>query len=213
MTITSRAFSPDALLHHALHAHAVVAEHLRDLRQHAGPVLDLEVQVEGRLDLLAGHEAQLLDRLELHARRAHHRHHVAEHRRRGLRPAGARARERHLGDRLGLERDGVEGPDHRGERVAAVQEAREHAHADAAVAALGHAEQLQHEPELLRVVDVVGGDLLDALERHVVERHRGVEREPRQDRHLRRRVLAVHVLGRVGLRVAELLRALRARRA
>ena len=35
-----------------------------------------------------------------------------------------------------------------------------------------------------------------------------MECEPREDRHLRRRVLAVHVLGRVGLRVAELLRAL-----
>ena len=37
--------------------------------------------------------------------------------------------------------------------------------------------------------------------------HRGMEREPREDRHLGGGVLAVHVLGRVGLGVAELLRA------
>ena len=36
--------------------------------------------------------------------------------------------------------------------------------------------------------------------------HGGVERQPRDDRHLRRGVLAVHVLGRVRLGVAELLR-------
>ena len=114
----------DALLHDALHAHAVVTQHLRDLGQHAGAVLDLEVEVERRLDLLLGEEARLLDRVQLHARRAHHRHDVAEHGGRGLRPAGARTGERHLGDRLGLERDGIEGADHRRERVAAVQEGR-----------------------------------------------------------------------------------------
>ncbi len=88
-----------------------------------------------------------------------------------------------------------------------VQEAGEHAHARAAVQALGDAEQLQHEPELLRVVEVVGLDLLDAVERDVIELHGGMEREPREDRHLGGGILPVHVLGRVGLGVTQLLRA------
>ena len=57
----------------------------------------------------------------------------------------------------------------------------------------------------MRVGHVVGGDVLDALVADVVEVHRRVEGQPREDRHLRRRVLAVDVLGRVGLGVAELL--------
>ena len=51
-----------------------------------------------------------------------------------------------------------------------------------------------------------GGDVLDALVAHLVEVDRRVEREPREDRHLRRGVAAGHVVGRVGLGVAELLR-------
>ena len=69
--------------------------------------------------------------------------------------------------------------------------------------ALRRPDQLQREPELLRVLEVVRGDLLDALVAHLVEVHGGVEGEPREDRHLRGRVLAGHVLGRVGLRVSE----------
>jgi hypothetical protein len=48
-------------------------------------------------------------------------------------------------------------------------------------------------------------DLGDPLVGHVLEPHRGVEGEPGQDRHLRRRVGAADVVGRVRLGVAELL--------
>ncbi len=58
-----------------------------------------------------------------------------------------------------------------------------------------------------RVGDVVGLDLGDPLVGDVAEAHRRVEGEPREDRHLRRCVGPPDVLGRVGLRVAELLRA------
>ena len=51
-----------------------------------------------------------------------------------------------------------------------------------------------------------GGDVLDALVADLVEVHRRVEGEPGEDRHLGRRVAAGDVVGRVGLRVAELLR-------
>ena len=81
-----------------------------------------------------------------------------------------------------------------------------HAHRQPAVEPLGGADQLQPEPELAGVLDVVGGDVLDALVADLVEVHRRVERQPGEDRHLRGGVLAVDVLGRIGLGVAELLR-------
>ena len=64
-------------------------------------------------------------------------------------------------------------------------------------------DQLEAEAELAGVLHVVGGDVLDALVGDLVEVHRRVERQPREDRHLRRGVLAVDVVGRVGLGVAE----------
>jgi hypothetical protein len=53
------------------------------------------------------------------------------------------------------------------------------------------------------VLHVVGGDLLDALVADLVEVHGGVERQPREDRHLRGGVLAVDILAGIGLGVAE----------
>ena len=99
----------------------------------------------------------------------------------------------------------LKGPLDRRQRVAAVEEAGEDADADPAVAALGDAEQLQREAELLGVGEVVGLDRLDPLVGDLVERDRGVEGEAGEDRHLRRGVGAVDVVGRVGLGVAELL--------
>ena len=78
-----------------------------------------------------------------------------------------------------------------------------HADRQAAADPLGGADQLQPEAELARVLEVVGLDLLDPLVADLVEVHRRVEREPREDRHLRRRVAAVDVLGGIGLGVAE----------
>ena len=130
---------------------------------------------------------------------------VAEHRRGGLRAPGARSRHRHLGDRRRLDHHRVERALDRRQRVAAVEEAGEDADADPAVAPLGDAEQLQREAELLRVGEVVGLDRLDPLVGDLVEGHRGVEGEPGEDRHLRRGVGAVDVVGGVGLGVAELL--------
>ncbi len=67
---------------------------------------------------------------------------------------------------------------------------------DAAVDALGRADQLQPEVEVPRVLEVVGADPLDPLVDDLVEVDRGVEGEPREDRHLRGGVLAVDVVGR-----------------
>ena len=54
--------------------------------------------------------------------------------------------------------------------------------------------------------DVVAGDRGDALVADVVDVHRHLEREPREDRHLRGRVGAADVIDRVGLGVAQPLR-------
>ena len=57
----------------------------------------------------------------------------------------------------------LNGPADARQRVAAVQERRVHADGEAAVDALGRADQLQPQAELARVLHVVGGDVLDAL--------------------------------------------------
>ncbi len=62
---------------------------------------------------------------------------------------------------------------------------------------------LRPEAELAGVLHVLARDVLDPLVAHVVEVHGRVERKAREDRHLGRRVLAVDVLGRVGLGVPE----------
>ena len=69
-----------------------------------------------------------------------------------------------------------------------------HVHRQPALAALGGADQLQPEAELARVLEVVAVQVLDALVAHVVEVHRRAERQPREDRHLRRRVAAGDVV-------------------
>ena len=133
------------------------------------------------------------------------RDHVAEHRGRRLDPARARPGHRDLGDRRRLHHHRVERPLDRRQGVTRVQEARKHANADPAAAALCDAEQLQRQPELLGVGDVVGLDLGDPLVGDVGQGHRRAEGEPREDRHLRRRVGPAHVVGGIRLRVAELL--------
>ena len=193
-----------AALDDALDRDVVVAEHRRHRGQHAGPVGDLEVEVEGGGDV--GDDRQLDPGL-VHGRVAgEDRDDVAEHGRGGLQAARPRSRHRHLGDRRRLDHDRVEGALDRRQRVARVEEAGEDADADAAVAAFGDAEQLQREAELLGVGEVVGLDRLDPLVGDLGEVDRGVEGEAGEDRHLRRRVGAADVVGGVGLGVAELLR-------
>ena len=66
-------------------------------------------------------------------------------------------------------------------------------------------EQLDDRAHLAGRLHVGRGDLGDALAVDVVDGHAGVEREAGEDRRLRGRVEALHVGGRVGLGVAELL--------
>ena len=77
-----------------------------------------------------------------------------------------------------------------------------HAHREPAVAPLGGADQLQAKPQLTRILQVVGLQLLDALIWNLIDVDRRAECEPREDRHLGRGVASAHVVARVGLGVA-----------
>ena len=90
--------------------------------------------------------------------------------------------------------------------MAGVEEGRVHPHAHPSVDPLGRPDHLQSQAELLGVLHVVRGQVLDALVDDLVEVHRGGEGQPGEDGHLGRRVAAGDVVGRVGLGVAELLR-------
>ena len=194
-----------ALLHDRLDRHVLERQHLRDLRQHARLVGDLEVQVEGARRR-PGRSRSALGRRRRRGRRDHRADHVAEDRAGGLRAARPGSRHRDLGDLLRLDRDRIERPVDRRQRMARVQERRMHADRQPAADPLGGADQLQPEPEVARVLEVVGLDVLDPLVADLVDVDRGLERQPGDDRHLRGGVAAVDVLGRVGLGVPEPLR-------
>jgi hypothetical protein len=191
-------------LHHAAHRHLVVPEHLRDLSEDARAVVDLQVKVEGHLDVLGDLEVRVL--LEQRGSAGDHGDDVAEHRRCRLGAARAGARHRDLGDRGRLDHHGVERPLDRREWMPGVEEAGKDANADLRVAdPLGDPEQLQREAELLRVGEVVRLDLLDALIGDVLQLHGRPEGEPGEDRHLRRGIGTADVIARVRLRIAEIL--------
>ena len=86
------------------------------------------------------------------------------------------------------------------------EERRVHPHGDPIREPLRRPDQLQRQPELARVRDVGDGDADDPVVADVVDVDRCAEREPREDRHLRRRVGAADVVARIGLGVAQLLR-------
>src|SRR5436309_2060425 len=74
-----------------------------------------------------------------------------------------------LGDGLRLDRDRVERTHHRGQGVSRIQEGGVHAHRKALADALGGADQLELEAEIAGVLQVVGLDVLDPLEGHLVQ--------------------------------------------
>ena len=86
--------------------------------------------------------------------------------------------------------------------MAGIEERRVHVDRQPAVAPFGGADQLQAEAQLARIGEVVQLQLLDAFIAHVVQAHRGAERQAREDRHLGRRVAPADVVVRIGLGVA-----------
>ena len=77
---------------------------------------------------------------------------------------------------------------------------------DAAIGERGDAEQLDPVAQLLGEGDVDRRDVADALDVHGGEVERAAERDRRQDGELVRRIDAVDVEARIGLRVAQRLR-------
>ena len=189
---------------------ALGRELLRDAREHAGAILDLEPQVEGRRELARRQPLEVApDGVVLEesgAGRADDGDHVGDDRRRRLDAAGAGPLERDLADRVALQHHRVECALDRGERVVAVDERRADAHVDAVADEARPPDQLHVHVERARGGDVVERDALDPLDLDPVERHAGAERDRRQDRGLRGRVEPADVLGRIGLGEAEPLR-------
>ena len=120
--------------------------------------------------------------------------------------AGARALERDLADRVALEHHRVERALDGGERMVAVDERRADAHVDVAVDEPRRADEADHHLELARRGDVERVDPVDADHLDVGELVARVERDRGEDRHLRGRVGARDVVGRVGLGEAARLR-------
>ena len=87
-----------------------------------------------------------------------------------------------------------------------VDERRADAHVDVPVDQARRADEPDHHLELARRGDVERVDPVDADDLDVGERVARVERDRREDRHLRGRVRARDVVGRVGLGEAALLR-------
>ena len=85
-----------------------------------------------------------------------------------------------------------------------------HALLDAGVGALRDAEQLHAIAELVGGFEIGERDRLDAFHMHRVGVDLGAEGDAGQDRDLVRGVEAADVEGRIGLRIAELLRFLQA---
>jgi hypothetical protein len=76
-----------------------------------------------------------------------------------------------------------------------VQERRVDSHRQATIDSLGGADQLQPEPQLARVLEVVGLDVLDPVISNLVDVHRRVERQPGEDRHLCGGIRSIDILG------------------
>ena len=180
-----------------------LGERVGDAGEHAGPVVDREVEVERRAVLAVREPRQVApDRVVLQEAGAHrpdHARHVGDHGGGRLDAAGAGPLERDLADRVALEHHGVERALDRRERMVAVDERRADAHVDLAVEQPRRADEPDHHVELARGGDVERRDRVDPDHLDVGEREARVEGDRREDRHLRRRVGAGDVVGRVGL--------------
>ena len=194
-------------LHELRDRHVVRGEPRRRVREHARLVGDVEMDVE------AGAPRVRVEPLELAPARvvlekagaggADDAHEVCNDGGGRFRPPCPRAFERDLADRVALQHDGVERAVDRRERVRALDEGGLHADVDRAVDQRGDADEAHHHAERGRRRDVRLLDLGDAARLDLRERHARAEGDRGEDRHLRGRVRAVDVVGRIGFGIAE----------
>ena len=129
-------------------------------------------------------------------------HDVADHCGGGRGAARATAVEHEVVGGFGLDEHGVEGAVHGGQRMVVGNQCRVDASRHARFCVLHHGEQLDDLVFRGCGGDVVGGDLGDALDGHVVDGDGGVEAEGGHDRGLVGRVVAFDVAGRIGFGVS-----------
>ena len=134
------------------------------------------------------------------------RHHVGDHGRRRLDASRAGPFQGDLPDCVALQHDGVERALHGCQRVVTVDERRPDANVDAIADERRASDQLHMHVERPRRRHVVERHTFDPLHVDPVQRHTRAERDRCEDRGLRRRIEAAHVLRRVRLREAEPLR-------
>ena len=139
---------------------------------------------------------------------ARDRDHITQHGTCRGRAAGPAPVEHHLAGTLGLDEDRVESIADTREGMVARHHCRMDPDDDAesVLRALCHGEQLDDEAHVARRGHIGGSHAGDALARHIVEGHAGVEGELGEDRRLGSRVETTHVSGGIGLGVAQLLR-------
>ena len=197
-------------LHELRDRDLVRSETARSVREHTGLVGHVEVRVERRAPRALRKLVELAPARvvlqEPRPRGADDADEVRDDGGRGLDAAGTRSLERDLADRIALEHHGVERAVDRGERMRALDECRLHPHVDLSVQEARDPDEPHDHAEIGGRCNVRRLDLGDAAHVDVLERDARAERDGREDRHLRRGVGAVHVVGRIRFRVAELLR-------
>jgi len=200
----------DQVLCQARNRDALVGEALGDVREGAGAVGDLDPDVVGSRQVS---RRQLLERApagvaleEPGSSRPEHADQVGDDGGRRLDPAGTRAFEHQLTDRVPLQHDGVERAHDRGERMLQGDECGADAHVHGVVQERRSADEADDRAQRAGRLDVLRTETLYSFVRDIVDEHPRAERDRGEDRHLGGGVGAVHVLGGVGLGVPEPLR-------
>ena len=124
-------------------------------------------------------------------------HHIADHRRSGRSAASATTIEHQIVGGFGLHKHRVKGTMHGSQRMLVGNQRRIHAGRHTGLAILHHGQQLDDLVFGGCGSNIVGGDLGDALNRHIVDGHVGVETERGHDGRLVGRIVAFDVSGRI----------------
>ena len=176
------------VLPHSLDRHAVLPECRGDLREHTGPVGDVQAdQIAGGGLADRARRQSGIDRLRLAGGPrppvTSSGHQISQYCTGRRFPAGTAAVEHHLPGRFRLHEDGVECVVHAGQRVRLGDQCRMHPGHDALAIgrAFGHGQQFDDVTEIGRGLHVPQRHRTDALAVDIAKCDAGVERESCQD--------------------------------